>query len=213
MYILRLSLSVDLQAAFSRFEKHSDIPYTPPIITKEVPASIYQKHHKTTASIAHPKPSQPGYYTTAVKRSLLSWRRYISLRNILLVILTIALFFVYRLTSNRSSLISQHESANNTKTVIDNHSTSMLITNGVLNREDPFNLLKDMDIVNDRTSVKFNQRDEADADVDAIVYLRHRADNLSFIVANLCSDTLSDIIKSVTVYNNNHLETLSYDVS
>ncbi|TIC22613.1 hypothetical protein E3Q12_02552 [Wallemia mellicola] len=87
----------------------------------------------------------------------------------------------------------------------------MLITNGVLNREDPFTLLREMDVVNERSSVVFNQRDLSRADVDAVVYLRHRVDNLLFIVANLCSDTLADIVRSVTVYNNNHLVTLNYE--
>ncbi|TIA88840.1 hypothetical protein E3P99_02353 [Wallemia hederae] len=199
-------------AAFTRFEKHSDIPYTPPIISKEIPSSVYHKHHKTTASIAHPKPSQRGYYTAAVKRWLIRLTRLISMRGVIITVVLLSLFGIYKAYTHALSFISQQPANNNnTKTSIDHQSTSMLITNGVLNRDDPYKLLSDMDILTHRTSVKFNQRDDAQADVDAVVYLRHRADNLVFIVANLCSDPLSDIIRSVTVYNNNHLETLSIE--
>ncbi|EOQ99565.1 hypothetical protein E3P77_03892 [Wallemia ichthyophaga] len=174
------------------FEKHSDIPYTPPITSK--PVNLNFKQHKFTASTAHPKPSSGNSNMTRFIR------RRGSFKGTILLALTLLLLFLYKTLSNTTISSETHPP-----------STPMLITSGVLTKEDPRSLLHRLNILTDRTTVHFNRRNDTAADVDAIVHLRHRADNLPLIVANLCSNTLSDVIRTVTVYNNNPLSTVTHD--
>ena len=157
-----------------KFEKYSDIPYTPPLNVKLPPTNIlYQKQHKLTASVAHPKPSFSCYtidnIQTIMYRNMMKLRRIVGIKCFLFLSLTLLSLILYStfFISKKPTLISLNKNSNVNQTDINNNSekkTSMLITNGVLNLDNPLDILREMDIFNDKTTYKFYEHEHTHAD-------------------------------------------------
>ena len=174
LYFLHYLFIITQSSNNVKFEKYSDIPYTPPLNVKLPPANvIYQKQHKLTASVAHPKPSFSCYtidnIQTIIYRNMMKLRRIVGIKCFLLLSLALFSLILYStfFISKKPSLISLNKNNNVNQTDINNNpekKTSMLITNGVLNLDNPLDILREMDIFNDKTTYKFYEHEHTHAD-------------------------------------------------